>query len=67
MAETINITFPDGKSHEESKGITGFEIAEKISKSLAKEAIAFKVNDEIQDLSRCIETDAQIEIIKKRQ
>ena len=65
MAETINITFPDGKSHEESKGITGFEIAEKISKSLANEAIAFKVNDEIQDLSRCIETDAQIEIIKK--
>ena len=48
-----------------AKGITGFEIAEKISKSLAKEAIAFKVNDEIQDLSRCIETDAQIEIIKK--
>ena len=65
MAETINITFPDGKSHEESKSITGFEIAKKISKSLAKEAIAFKVNDEIQDLSRCIETDAQIEIIKK--
>ncbi|SVC45590.1 uncharacterized protein METZ01_LOCUS298444, partial [marine metagenome] len=65
MAETINITFPDGKSHEERKGINGFEIAEKISKSLAKEAIAFKVNDEIQDLSRCIETDAQIEIIKK--
>ena len=65
MAETINITFPDGKSHEESKGITGFEIAEKISKSLAKEAIAFKINDEIQDLSHCIEKDAQVEIIKK--
>jgi len=65
MAETINITFPDGKSHEERKGINGFEIAEKISKSLAKEAIAFKVNDEIQDLSHCIEKDAQIEIIKK--
>ena len=65
MAETINITFPDGKSHEERKGITGFEIAEKISKSLAKEAIAFKVNDEIKDLSHCVEKDAQIEIIKK--
>ena len=65
MAETINITFPDGKSHEERKGITGFEIAEKISKSLAKEAIAFKVNDEIQDLSHCVEKDAQVEIIKK--
>ncbi|HIA61054.1 MAG TPA: threonine--tRNA ligase [Pelagibacterales bacterium] len=61
----INITFPDGKSHEERKGITGFEIAEKISKSVAKEAIAFKVNDEIQDLSHCIEKDAQVEIIKK--
>ncbi len=65
MAETINITFPDGKSHEERKGITGFEIAEKISKSLAKEAIAFKVNDEIQDLSHYVEKDAQVEIIKK--
>ena len=65
MAETINITFPDGKSHEERKGINGFEIAEKISKSLAKEAIALKVNDEIQDLSHCVEKDAQIEIIKK--
>ena len=65
MAETINITFPDGKSHEERKGINGFEIAEKISKSLAKEAIAFKVNDEIQDLSHCVEKDAQVEIIKK--
>jgi len=65
MKEIINITFPDGKSHEERKGITGFEIAEKISKSLAKEAIAFKINDEIQDLSHCIEKDAQVEIIKK--
>ena len=65
MKEIINITFPDGKSHEERKGITGFEIAEKISKSVAKEAIAFKVNDEIQDLSHCIEKDAQVEIIKK--
>ena len=65
MVEKINITFPDGKSHKEKRGITGFEIAEKISKSLAKEAIAFKVNDEIQDLSRSVETDAQIEIIKR--
>ena len=65
MVETINITFPDGKSHEERKGINGFEIAEKISKSLAKEAIALKVNDEIKDLSHCVEKDAQIEIIKK--
>ncbi len=65
MAETINITFPDGKSQEERKGINGFEIAEKISKSLAKEAIALKINDEIKDLSHCVENDALIEIIKK--
>ena len=65
MKEIINITFPDGKSHEERKGITGFEIAEKISKSLAKEAIAVKINDESQELSHCIEKDAQVEIIKK--
>ena len=32
-------------------GITGFEIAEQISKSLSKEAIAFKANGKILDLS----------------
>ena len=65
MNNKITITFPDGNSREVNKGISGFEIAEQISKSLAKESIAFKANGEIQDLARIIDTDTSIEIIKK--
>ena len=65
MNNKITITFPDGNSREVNKGISGFEIAEQISKSLAKESIAFKANGEIQDLARIIDTDSSIEIIKK--
>ena len=38
--EQITITFPDGKKRIYEKGITGNEIAESISKSLQKKAIA---------------------------
>ena len=40
MSEKITITFPDENSKEVQKGISGLAIAEQISKSLAKEAIA---------------------------
>ncbi|MBT4109554.1 MAG: TGS domain-containing protein, partial [Pelagibacterales bacterium] len=36
----ITITFPDGNIKEYDKGITGYQIAESIAKSLAKMAIA---------------------------
>ena len=59
----INITFPDGNSKEFADDITGAEIAKSISISLAKVALAIKVNGEIIDLSRTITKDAKIEII----
>ena len=65
MSSNITITFPDGNTREVTKGISGLELAEQISKSLAKESIAFKANDEIQDLSRIIDKDMTIEILKK--
>ena len=65
MSSNITITFPDGKTREVDKGISGLELAEKISKSLAKESIAFKANGEIQDLTRIIDRDITIEILKK--
>ena len=61
----ITITFPDGNFKKYEKGISGIEIAKSISKSLAKESIALKLNGEIIDLSRKIEEDAKIQIIKK--
>jgi len=65
MSEKITITFPDKNSKEVQKGISGFAIAEQISKSLAKEAIAFSINDEINDLSRKVEKDSRIKILKR--
>lgn len=59
----IKITFPDGAAREFSKGVTGAEIAQSISISLAKVALAIKINGEARDLSRAIEEDAKIEII----
>ena len=67
MSSKITITFPDGNTKEVIKGISGLELAEQISKSLAKESIAFKANDEIQDLSRTIDKDITVEILKKIQ
>ena len=65
MSEKIKITFPDKNSKEVQKGISGLAIAEQISKSLAKEAIAFSINDEINDLSRKVEKDSRIKILKR--
>ncbi len=62
--EKINITFPDGSKKEFPRGITGKEIAESISKGLAKEALAIEVNGEVWDLSRPINSDASIKILK---
>jgi len=65
MTNTITITLPDGNSKNVERGVSGFEVAEAISKSLAKESIAIKINGEILDLSRKIEKDASIQIVKK--
>ena len=65
MSDKVTITFPDGNSKTYKSGVNGFEIAESISKSLAKESIAIKINSEIFDLTRKIESDAKIQIIKK--
>ena len=65
MSSNITITFPNGNTRVVNKGISGLELAEQISKSLAKESIAFKSNDEIQDLSRIINENITVKIIKK--
>ncbi len=59
----VMISFPDGRTKEFKKGITGFEVAEDISKSLSKEAIAVLVNGEQKDLCDEILSDASISII----
>ena len=65
MSEKITITFPDGNKKEVDKGISGLDLASQISKSLAKESVAVKINDEIKDINLPINTDVSVAILKK--
>ncbi|CYV14020.1 threonyl-tRNA synthetase [Streptococcus suis] len=59
----IKITFPDGAVREYQAGVTTFEIAESISKSLAKKALAGKFNGKLIDTTRAIKEDGTLEIV----
>jgi len=62
--EQISITFPDGSKRQFARGSTGLQIAESISKGLAREALAVEVHGEVWDLSRSINADAAIRLLK---
>ncbi|EST89404.1 threonine--tRNA ligase [Vagococcus lutrae] len=59
----IKISFPDGAVREYDKGIHTVEIAESISKSLAKKALAGKFNGELVDWNLPLQEDGSLEII----
>ncbi|OUW04962.1 MAG: threonine--tRNA ligase [Betaproteobacteria bacterium TMED156] len=61
----FQVTFPDGSTKRYQRKISLFEIAKSISISLAKDAIAGKINGELKDLCVPVEQDSKIEIIKK--
>ena len=61
-----DIKLSDGKKISFSKKIDGFEIANKISKSLAKDACVMSVEGELKDLSFTINKDVEVKIITKK-
>jgi threonyl-tRNA synthetase len=61
-----DIKLSDGKKIPFSKKIDGFEISNKISKSLAKEACIMSVDGELKDLSFQINKDVQVKIITSK-
>ncbi|MFD1902156.1 threonine--tRNA ligase [Enterococcus termitis] len=60
---SIKITFPDGAVKEFEAGSSTLDIAKSISNSLAKKALAGKLNGTLIDLTRPIEEDGSIEIV----
>ena len=60
----IDIAFPDSSVKQYEKGITGIQIAESISSSLAREVLSVSVNGELWELNRPITTDATIKLHK---
>ncbi len=61
-----NITLPDGKKLNFKNKTNGLEIAEKISKSLIKQALIMSVNGELKDLSYTIQNDSSVKIITQK-
>ena len=62
---SIKITFPDNSVKEFDAGVTTAEIAKSISISLAKKAVAGKVDGNFVDLNQPLKEDGFIEIITK--
>jgi len=60
------ITLPDGNSIEFPKEVTGLEVAEKISKSLSKQATIISVDEELKDLSYVIDKDCSVKIFTSK-
>ncbi|HEX7719746.1 MAG TPA: TGS domain-containing protein, partial [Woeseiaceae bacterium] len=60
-----NIELPDGSVRHFDQALTGQEIASNIAKSLARDAVAIRVNDQLRDLTRLVEEDARIEIVTR--
>ena len=59
----IKITFPDGNIREYKEGTTGLEIAKSISEGLARKVLAARVNGEVWDATRPINTDATLNLL----
>src|SRR5580700_8160659 len=60
---SIQITLPDGSRQSVEAGSRPIDIARGISPRLADSAIVAKVNGELYDLTRPIETDATLQIL----
>lgn len=59
----ITLTLPDGAKRQFDEPLTGIAFAESISKSLAKKALALKINGEAVDLATVIDSDCEIAVL----
>jgi threonyl-tRNA synthetase len=66
MNKPIKISLPDGSVRDVAAGTTPADIAAAIGPGLAKAALAARVNGEVRDLGRPIESDAELAIVTAR-
>lgn len=59
----IKITLPDGSVREYEKGTSSHQVALSISEGLARNVLAAKVNGEVWDANRPIETDSKLQLL----
>jgi len=63
MEKQIILTLPDGSTENFNVGVTGKEIAQKISKELFENAVAMKLNGNVVDLNTKVMEDSQVQIL----
>jgi threonyl-tRNA synthetase len=61
----ISLTFPDGSSRDFKPGVTGRDVAESISKSLGKKAVAMALDGKVKDLAEPIKANVKIRILTR--
>ncbi|HOW30676.1 MAG TPA: threonine--tRNA ligase [Bacteroidales bacterium] len=59
----INITLPDNSVRQYPEGTTSIEVALSISEGLARNVLAAKVNGEVWDATRPINSDARLQLL----
>ena len=62
----LTITLPDGNNLDFPKRVTGLEVAKKISKSLAEQAMVISVDGELKDLDYLIEKNCSVKIFTSK-
>ncbi len=62
----VRVTLPDGSQRETPKGSTAREVAESIGPGLARAALAARVNGEIWDLDRPLQSDVSLAILTEK-
>lgn len=65
LAHSISLTFPDGSVRPCDPATTGATLAEQISRSLAKKAVAYTLDGTLRDLSDPIGQSGAIEIVTR--
>ncbi|EHK54999.1 threonine--tRNA ligase [Allomesorhizobium alhagi] len=65
MSNSVSLTFPDGSVREYDAAMTGAALAESISRSLAKKAVAYAVDGVIRDLSDPLARSGNVEIVTR--
>ena len=63
---TVRVTLPDGSQREAPAGTTARQVAEGIGPGLARAALAARVNGEIRDLDRPLDSDASLAILTEK-
>src|SRR5688500_13047454 len=63
---SITVTLPDGSQQQVQQGTTPLDVAKSISPRLADDAVVAKVNGDMFDLTRPLDSDVTLQILTSK-